>query len=441
MSLRPFVAAIALLLLQPTPGFDPLHDSLARDEPQPIYATSPDDAWNQVFFLLFTRSIPSRVMAAGSPFVSAGDERLKLTDERIVRIESGDRAIDPLYPSWLWMGSTHFDFARDSTFRVLREPRYSRLVAALDGVRQTASSRPPIARALMQADLWSTYDMLHTILVSRPGRRTVDAGERELRARTLLPVVATTMRALALSAKEIAALPDTYSAAAKRLGLPELLRTRSEWMEIRWLPRRSHDSAAGHRRATRVFVRPSKRPTDERAFLDQFREHQGDSLDALDSVALLIQLLLVRSDGAVVPSPITYEAQFRGSAARATGAEIPQYELSRRLLLSSPTTGGLVGLDANAPAYLAIAGNDFSFATAPRLDGDPVLAPLNRRCALCHGAGPGVGTLMTFSVHKSRDRPMPHVDRLVTARNRHAGDVAKRKMAQEDFTALQHHWR
>ena len=431
-----------LLLLQPTGGFDPLHGSLARDEPQPIYAASPDDAWNEVFFLLFTRAIPSRVMATnGSPFVAAGDERLKLTDERIVRIESGDRAIDPLYPSWLWMGSTAFDFERDSTFRILREPRYSRLVAALEGVRRTASSRPPVARALMQADLWSAYDMLHTILSPRPGRRAADAGERELRARTLLPLVATTMRTLALSAKEIAALPDTYLTAAKKLGLPDLLGTRSEWMEIRWLPQRSHDFAAGHRRATRVFFRPAKRPTNERTFLNQFRAGQGDSLGALDSVALLIQLLLVRSDGTVVPSPITYEAQFRGAAARTGGAEIPQYELSRRLLLASPSTGGLVGLEANTPAYLPIAGNDFSFATAPQLDGDPVLAPLSRRCAMCHGAGPGVGTLMTFSVHKKRDRPMPHVDRLVSARNLHAGDVAKRKMALEDFKALRQHWR
>ena len=430
-----------MLLFQPTGRFDPLRGSLSRSEPQAIYATDPRDAWNQVFFLLFTRTIQSRVVAPGSPFVAAGDERLKLTDERIVRIESGDRAIDPLYPSWLWMGSTAFDFEPDSTFRILREPRYSRLVAALEGVRRTASSRPPIARALMQADLWSAYDMLHTILASRPGRRAAGAGERQLRARTLLPLIATTMRALALSEKEIAALPDTYSTAAKKLGLPDLLGTGSAWMEIRWLPQRSHDSAAGHRRAARVFVRPSKPPKDAGAFLNQFRTGGGDSLGALDSVALLIQLLLVRSDGTVVPSPITYEAQFRGNAARVTGAEVPQYELSRRLLLSSPTTGGLVGLEANAPAYLPMAGNDLSFATSPRLDGDPVLAPLATRCSGCHGPGPGVGTLMTFSVHMKRDPPMPRVDRLVSARNLHAIDVAKRKVAADDFKALQQHWR
>ena len=438
---RPVLAAILLLVLQPTGSFDPLRGSLSRSEPQAIYATDPHDPWNQVFFLLFTRTTPSRVMAPGSPFVSAGDERLKLTDDRIVRIESGDRAIDPLYPSWLWMGSTAFDFERGSTFRVLREPRYSQLTAALENVRRTAGSRPPVARALMQADLWSAYDMLHTTLAPRRGRPASDAGEREQRARVLLPLLATTMRALALSEKEIAVLPDTYSAAAKKLGLPDLLGNRNGWMEIRWLPQRTHDTAAGHRRATRVFFRPAKRPNDYRAFLNQLRAHHGDNLGALESVALLIQLLLVRSDGIVVPSAITYEAQFRGAAARVRNAEIPQYELSRQLLLTSPSTGGLVGLDATAPAYLPVAGNDFSFATAPRLDGDPVLAPLSRRCAMCHGAGAGVGTLMTFSVHKNRDEPMPPVERLVNARNLHGRDVAQRKMASNDFKTLRQHWR
>jgi hypothetical protein len=140
----------------------------ARNEPQPVYAADPRDAWNQVFFLLFTRTIDSRVMAPRTPVFSAGDERLSLTDDRIVRIESGDRAIDPLYPSWLWMGSLNFDFDRNGSFHILREPRFSMFVAALESVRRTAASRPPLARALMQADLWSAYDMLHTIMA--PGR-------------------------------------------------------------------------------------------------------------------------------------------------------------------------------------------------------------------------------------------------------------------------------
>ena len=95
-----------------------------------------------------------------------------------------------------------------------------------------------------------------------------------------------------------------------------------------------------------------------------------------------------------------------------------------------------MGLEATAPAYLPMAGNDLSFATPSRLDGDPVLAPLAIRCSACHGPGPGVGTLITFAMIVAHERTMPRVDRLVTAQNAHARDVAKQKMEREDFKAL-----
>jgi hypothetical protein len=452
MNFRPLVAPILFLLLvsftitqadegqQAMRSFDPLRGSLERSEPHSIYAPDPEDAWNQVFFLLFTRTIASRVRADGATPLASGDDRLALSSRRVTRIESGDRAIDPLYPSWLWMGSTAFDIEHDRPWRILREPVYSRLVVALEGVRRTARSRPALARALMQADLWCVHDMLDAMTRPRPGPATGDRAERERRAQALLPLVAATMRALALPGEEIARLPDTYSAAATAHGLPDLLGDRSDWMEIRWFPDRSHEYAADHRRAARVFFRPAERPNDAAAFLQRFRERQGDNLAALESVALLIQLLLVASDGTVVPSPITYQAQFRGSAARPRGAEIPQYDLSRRQLLSSPATGGLVGFDANVPAYLPIAGNDFSFATPPRLDGEPVLAPLGARCAFCHGSASGVGHLMTFARHTFPGQPVPEVVRLVTARRVHPGEVARRKMEREEFKALRQHW-
>jgi hypothetical protein len=199
--------------------------------------------------------------------ISASDT-IFFSDRRVMRIESGDRAIDPLYPSWLWMGSPFFDFDRDSAWRILQEPRYSRLVVALKNVWRTAPSRPPLARALMQADLWSVYDMLHAMTRLRRGTWSGDNLERVRRAQALQPLVATTMRALALSSGEIVRLPNTYSAAAMALGLPDLLGDRTDWMEIRWFPLRSHDEAAGHRRAARVFFRPANRPNDEAAFLN-----------------------------------------------------------------------------------------------------------------------------------------------------------------------------
>jgi hypothetical protein len=450
--MRPLGASFALLLLAwlpiAQPGdrqparrtFDPLEDSLARNTPQSVYTSDPEDPWNEVFFLLFTRTITSQVIADSAPVFAAGDERISLSGRHVTRIERGDRAIDPLYPSWLWMGSRSFDFEPGHHWRLLQEPRYSRLAAALDGVRRTATSRPPLARALMQADLWSVYDMLYEF--TRPRTGPLRGGPDQVpRAEALLQLVANTLRALALSGEEIARLPDTYSTAASVLNLPDLLGRQNRWMEIRWFPFRSHDEAAGYRRAARVFLQPANWPNDAASFLNLFRSHHGSSLGALNSVALLIQLLLVTSDGTVVPSPITYEAQFRGAAALRGTDEIPQYELSRRTLLSSPATGGLVAYDANAPAYMPIAGNDFAFATPPRFDGEPVVAPLRARCSLCHSTPTGVGHLMTFSTKASPGALLPQVDRLVSAQNVHPRDVARRKMEREDFKSLRERWR
>jgi hypothetical protein len=453
--------------------------SLVR-EPQGIYVSDQNDAWNQVFFLLFTRTVNARVIAPDSPVLFSGDPNVKVSEKRISRVEDGDRAIDPLYPSWLWMNSLDFDFDGKAAWKVLREPSYSRLITALEGVRLTARSRPPLARALMQADLWAAFDMVHAftrlapsgveglapseVEGPRPERSTDDVRERVQYARLLLPRLAMTMRALALSRDEIAALPNTYFASATAFGLPNILEDTSGWLEVRWWPERSHDRAAHYRRASRVFLQLNERPGDETVFLNGLRDGHGLAPASIRSAALLTQLLLVASDGHVMPSSITYEVQLRGDAARhdvsivpqfelrgdaaRDGASIvPQYELSRRLLLASPAAGGLVHVAANAPAYLPSAANDFGFATPPRVLGGPVEATLERRCEACHGAAPGVGYLMTFSqpigpprAESRGPESPPAVERLPIADNVHGHDVARRKMEREDYRALLARW-
>ena len=443
--------------------------SLVR-EPQAIYVSDPHDAWNQVFFILFTRSITARVMAPESPVFFSGDPSVRLGDTRITRIESGDRAIDPLYPSWLWMNSLAFDFDREAAWNVLREPRYSRLVAALEGVRLTARSRPPLARALMQADLWAAFDMVHALTspapsgvegpapgpvprpapgpVPRPapgpGPRLVrptddDVRERVQYAQLLLPRLAMAMRGLALSRDEITALPDTYFASATALGLPNVLEGGSMWREVRWRRERSQDRGAHYRRATRVFLELRERSRADEESINSLRDTYGHAPPSIRSAALLTQLLLVANDGTVVPSSIAYDVQLGGDAARQGASIVPQYELSRRLLLASPAAGGLVAFAANAPAYLPSAANDFGFATPPRVGGEPVEATLEQRCAACHGAGPGVGRLMTFSPVIGPESP-PTVERLQIADNVHGHDVARRKMEGEDYRALLARW-
>jgi hypothetical protein len=128
---------------QAPPKFDPLRDSLARDEAQAIYAPDVTDSWNRIFYLLFTRQIRSRLLEEHAMPVPMAHESLALSERRVTRIESGDRAIDPLYPSWTWMGSSAFDMSPDSRWRILLEPRYPQFVKALETVTASAAERPP----------------------------------------------------------------------------------------------------------------------------------------------------------------------------------------------------------------------------------------------------------------------------------------------------------
>jgi len=419
---------------QAPPSFDPLRDSLARDEAQAIYAQDVTDSWNQIFYLLFTRQIRSRLLVEDAVPVEMAHERLALSERRVTRIESGDRAIDPLYPSWTWMGSSAFDMSPDSRWRILLEPRYPQFVKALETVTATAAERSPLARALMQADLWSVYDMLRTVPPMRPGSRgsTPDAVLRTQRIDELMPLLVRAIRALALTRAEIEALPDNYAAGARAGELPALFSPESGWMEVRSFHERMHESAAMNRRVTRVFVKPAARLQSEAAFLEGLSQGQGQS-DSVGAAALVIQVLLIAADGAVVPSPLTYEVQIRTAASdpdpSLAGRQILQHELSRRRLVSAPRQSGLVLLDELAPVYLPIAGNDFSFATPPRMDGDPVVVPLRRRCVVCHGEG--LGKLSTFA-KTERVR----VERLPASEPSHAGDVAARKRTREDFRSL-----
>ena len=177
----------------------------------------------RVFYLLFTRTIDARMPKdVRAPF-AGGDDRLELGGQVVTRVESGDRPIDPLYPSLLWMGSTAFDVSAHDSWRTLRDPRYARLLAALSAAAAGAAARPALARALMQADLWSAFDLLYVPPEFRTSGRRAPESEMLLARRDhLLSELARLIRMLALTRPEIAALPDTYAVARGRYGLPDL---------------------------------------------------------------------------------------------------------------------------------------------------------------------------------------------------------------------------
>jgi hypothetical protein len=102
--------------------------------------------------------------------------------------------------------------------------------------------------------------------------------------------------------------------------------------------------------------------------------------------------LLIQSDGKVVPGGLTYDVQLRRFIRNERGAslrtEVKEYELSRRLFLIRPESGGLVRLDEKAPVYLLEAANDYGFASLHRSRhgiGLPILVTLRSRCIACHG--------------------------------------------------------
>ena len=85
--------------------------SLPREEVQPVYSPDPSDSWNQVFNALFARTVRLRLSkefagALPSERIQAeGFPDLAVSATTFERIESGDRAIEPLDPFLVHIGS------------------------------------------------------------------------------------------------------------------------------------------------------------------------------------------------------------------------------------------------------------------------------------------------------------------------------------------------
>jgi hypothetical protein len=400
----------------------------SSDDSQSVYAADPKDPWNRIFQLLFTRTVKARLSSEfkeGAPFTLAegmGVPALRISTRVFEQAEIGDRAIEPLYPSFL---------TPSGALQVLTEPRYSQLKQALTDALHERAFRPPLARALMQSDAWAAYD----VLFERRNFGTSNDKRFRERKEELLLLLARFTRKLALTPQEIESLPNNYSDAVTGKHLPDLFNAQSGWIEIQLLPNRLHDYAANFRRASRVFIKPRGKHHDKTNFLESLKGNQ-DIAAKIDAVALAVEDLLIDSKGKVVPSPIINEVQFRNFVKDQKAAlirpEIRHYEMSRRLLLTKPSTGGFVEHDERSPAYLAVAGNDYGFATSSSLEGSPVMIRLRTRCAQCHGES--LVNLMTFSVHDFQ--PLPPVTVFKPGNNQRALFVAGRKQDRNDYKSL-----
>src|SRR5579863_2894272 len=128
--------------------------------PEPIYSQDPYDPWNRIFYFLFSRRLQTRLsddFPEGAPFRQAGEgdgpagAGIRISTRMFERNEVGDRAIDPLYPS--------FEVGAGSRL-VLSDLAYPGFAGAMRDALSEKVQRPVIARVLMQNDLWAAYDIL-----------------------------------------------------------------------------------------------------------------------------------------------------------------------------------------------------------------------------------------------------------------------------------------
>lgn len=386
--------------------------AVEQDAPQPIYSDDPNDPWNRIFYCLFTRRLQTRFsdeFPDATPFMAFGEFfRFRISTRTFDRIESGDRPIDPLYspPAFSEQGSR----------QLLTEPRYSMLVAALQEASTDPSPRSPLARALLQSDLWSAYDILYWRLFPQDRGTSLDAHKQ-----TISGLLAALIKKLALTPQEIQSLPTNYVAARDRDSLPDLFSLGSDWIELHWIPARLHDEQASNRRVSRIFVKPTHPPQDKQKFLNSLRDLHGISSAGLGGAVILIQPLLIDSRGRIVPSRLVTDVEIRRFQWSVAGAfqktDVHTYGLRRRLMLHDPGTGGLDAEDENSPVYLSDGGS-YGFAEpvspGPPSGTDPhspVVVKLRSRCALCHGAD--LTSLMTFEIAlppKSAPPPVKQFD-------------------------------
>jgi hypothetical protein len=176
----------------------------ANLQAQSVYAKKSNDAWNEIFHCLFSRRVEARLSSdfpEGAPFTPA-DARcfgtnLQLSARAFARNENGDRAIDPLYPFFL---------SESGPRQILVAPQYSLLTGALQEALNEGRKRTAVARALMQADLWSAFDILYLREFSGE-----EASQLNPRKQVVLRMLARLIQQIALTPAEIQTLPENYT--------------------------------------------------------------------------------------------------------------------------------------------------------------------------------------------------------------------------------------
>jgi hypothetical protein len=337
----------------------------------------------------------------------------------------------------LWLETEH----------LLAGPSHPRALKVLDEFLQTHAEnliRDPVKRALLQRDLWAVFDW--SVQQTQSSKRPDYTNEkRELQTR-----LAEVIRRLALSPKEIEALPDNYAQAIasgefakaydpahpdRPLLPPDLFDPRGPWF---WLEDQggggplalSHVTAFSGRSSFLVFIRL---PGGRKATVDylqtlwnfpqpwvqgpDFAADQAvvnpglPSFPAGTEVALVRQLTLFDNQGNLAPAPVIESVQMRvyrdvtatparyfgsgdmAEVAKNSGQDFYQITLSRPLLFSNKA-GGLraPGRDERELSTFQQKGDDLIDDISEKPALKDAWPPALQTCLMCHSGG-GVRSL------------------------------------------------
>jgi hypothetical protein len=300
--------------------------------------------------------------------------------------------------------------------------------------------RSPIAKALMQSDLWGAHDILFYPFSPSDEK---DLGQRRIVA---LDLISRLMRKTALTPEEIKSLPNNYSAAMRKYSLPDVFGQGSGWIEVLWFHPRIHDTFARYRRTSRVFLKLAQQ-SHIQAFLDGLPGRaESDPIAGLEGVALITQLLLIDSRGEVQPTALTSEVQVRLFEKTQRGefkkTSLQVCEINRKLFMQKQETGGLVQEVESAPTYtgrysFAEGEPDAETGNSTTLITTPIQSTLRAHCAACHGED--LTQLKTFSI--VRPPHPPQVRQLNQAANETASFDIAQKTKEKGFKALRVYFR
>ena len=389
----------------------------------PIYAADPQDTWNRLHHLLFSR-VTRRVMSSyfrdGTPArletrlagATSEEERRRFLGEA----RYPDRAASlPAVVRRIGGDAPDFFLYHDVGFLLQDGGRLlaiERLLTEAD-TGTFIDGRSTVARILLQQDLWNRFDELDSLA------RYEKDPKVGARARRLQILLGRAIVRVACRPEDLARVPSNFAAIAGAYGMIDsgLFSAGSPWREI--VPVTSsptgstaHSFTAGHRRVFRVFLRVPPQAGGAPCLEEYFRRYdrRGDSYPELPCFpsgglapgtrAMLVETLLALGPtGEIVPLPLIFSIQVReiqplepGADGRFTLDDIPFFVFhgSRLLLVRSGVdSGGLVALSADAP----VPPNVSAFGSGA----EQPLVPARLACPQCHD--PTGQHLMTVGFH------------------------------------------